>query len=976
MSFCWKRLRCLLPLAIISLGCWLAYWTFTFSSVPRVDSNRIQDQTSLNDESLYLKFENNKNFGKQIKHEAIKENPPSKVEDDYGELDTNDKEEKVEDSILGGEVKWPGDEDIYDDNVADGKKDVAVDDLLKSKLSANSNDEDEYINFPAEEEIIVNKVATTPGYNSRKDAVDSEVKVSIERVEPSQIQGNDFEREPVWRTAPPHKEREPATPFPDAYPMPRKRSNILLSITTSQPDTEKPRFSSGNSDLHHANYGEKKTSYTQSFYTMMHSGKASLVHEGINSDIIYMPDDIPSEAYIFSSNVLPSDVRLRPSVGNGRIATMIHARDVFFSGLYNGRLAESHRAAIPSSCSFNITGTDPPSNFTRYYSLNVGAGTYVEKSVSRDYNLTFKIYAHRSLTNLMVVEVDIVKFDMTIPLTLKVDLNRWTASYDLTFRSMDSNRAEVSYKVGTLNAPETSDSPDIELHVMYDHVPEFLTPSSKTFHTKWVFLTAYGTSKEEVEQSYNEGVSLIHGRDELFASHIREWGKLWNKGRVDIKGNLTLAKAAYGSFYYLLSSLPLKMDQHFKGLSPSGLALGDRDKDYQGRVMWDQEMWMFPPVLLFHPTLSAIMLHSRSRLARGAKVNADQGKLTGLLFPWESGATGVELNSDHLRGTLSPFVSAGIVFALQQLLYATNSTVLMRQFSQMITSIGHFLVSHKLSCRDNKCSVKDVLPFDDSHGVVSNSPFVNGIILNALQVISTFDTFQNRSFANHWSSFASEIIMPFDETMDFHPAYDFYKKDSVVREADAVLLGFPLLRQMLEGVRSKDLHYYESILDPRTSPMTWAMHAIGWLEVGDRVRADAAFQRQLSFIRNKFQVWSNRTLGSFHASNYLSAMGTYLQSLVNGYGGVRLHSDRLNFDPTLPANVDGMNFIGIDYLGSSVNVVVNTDEVVLVITGQLKRAVPLTLYIDSPEEVHTLTLQTAVRFRRRKFSILSAALPF
>lgn len=73
-------------------------------------------------------------------------------------------------------------------------------------------------------------------------------------------------------------------------------------------------------------------------------------------------------------------------------------------------------------------------------------------------------------------------------------------------------------------------------------------------------------------------MSLIHGKDELFASHIREWGKLWSKGRVDIKGNLTLAKAAYGSFYYLLSSLPLKMDQHFKGLSPSGLALGDKDK--------------------------------------------------------------------------------------------------------------------------------------------------------------------------------------------------------------------------------------------------------------------------------------------------------------------------------------------------------------------------------------------------------------
>lgn len=69
----------------------------------------------------------------------------------------------------------------------------------------------------------------------------------------------------------------------------------------------------------------------------------------------------------------------------------------------------------------------------------------MEKSVSRDYNLTFKVYAHRSLTNLMVVEVDVEKFDMTTPLTLKVDLNRWTASYDFTFRTLDSNRAEVRF---------------------------------------------------------------------------------------------------------------------------------------------------------------------------------------------------------------------------------------------------------------------------------------------------------------------------------------------------------------------------------------------------------------------------------------------------------------------------------------------------------------------------------------------------
>ena len=56
--------------------------------------------------------------------------------------------------------------------------------------------------------------------------------------------------------------------------------------------------------------------------------------------------------------------------------------------------------------------------------------------------------------------------------------------------------------------------------------------------------------------------------------------------------------------------------------------------------MWDQELWMFPPVLLFHPTLSAIMLSSRNRLSGGAKFNARQARFSGLMFPWESGSTG------------------------------------------------------------------------------------------------------------------------------------------------------------------------------------------------------------------------------------------------------------------------------------------------------------------------------------------------
>ncbi len=51
---------------------------------------------------------------------------------------------------------------------------------------------------------------------------------------------------------------------------------------------------------------------------------------------------------------------------------------------------------------------------------------------------------------------------------------------------------------------------------------------------------------------------------------------LWQNGRIDVSGNLKLAKAIYGSLYYLTSSIPLVNDPSWPyiGLSPGGLPFG------------------------------------------------------------------------------------------------------------------------------------------------------------------------------------------------------------------------------------------------------------------------------------------------------------------------------------------------------------------------------------------------------------------
>ena len=68
----------------------------------------------------------------------------------------------------------------------------------------------------------------------------------------------------------------------------------------------------------------------------------------------------------------------------------------------------------------------------------------------------------------------------------------------------------------------------------------------------------------------------------LLSSHVQEWRSVWSRGRIDVKGDISIARLAYSSLYYILSSLPFQADPvsewPFFGLSPGGLAHGEKDK--------------------------------------------------------------------------------------------------------------------------------------------------------------------------------------------------------------------------------------------------------------------------------------------------------------------------------------------------------------------------------------------------------------
>jgi protein-glucosylgalactosylhydroxylysine glucosidase len=77
----------------------------------------------------------------------------------------------------------------------------------------------------------------------------------------------------------------------------------------------------------------------------------------------------------------------------------------------------------------------------------------------------------------------------------------------------------------------------------------------------------------------------------------------------------------------------------------------------------------------------------------------------------------------------------------------------------------------------------------------------------------------------------------------------------MIKQADVVLLDFPLMWPMTEEVRRNNLLTYEPITRADGPAMTWSMHAIGFLELKDFVEAQRLFEQSYeTYVRKPFNV--------------------------------------------------------------------------------------------------------------------------
>eukprot|EP01094_Clydonella_sp_ATCC50884_P024299 TRINITY_DN6053_c0_g1_i6.p1 TRINITY_DN6053_c0_g1~~TRINITY_DN6053_c0_g1_i6.p1 ORF type:complete len:619 (+),score=112.96 TRINITY_DN6053_c0_g1_i6:506-2362(+) len=561
-------------------------------------------------------------------------------------------------------------------------------------------------------------------------------------------------------------------------------------------------------------------------------------------------------------------------------------------------------------------------------------------------------YAHRSRRSLLVLEVVVDNARNDKEVAIKLVANPGT-SQDVSFRAL---RKHTDYTLlsGQIEEPEERRSQAVSVGVAYSTLPDVIEVSGGDVETVTFLMavrtTIQGDSQYPAVDALQDLEGAIAAKHSLFHEHQQEWQKIWGEGGFEVGGNVELAAVVNSSMYWLLSSA--RADWPWS-LSPGSLA----SNGYNGHSFWDCETWMFPPLLLTHPIVARSLLEYRHRHTAGAALKAlsYRGEMCnasappapllssfggvasrgggggiagcgyeGLMFPWESAFTGNEVCP--IAGSTCWFeqhISGDVAFAVWQYYEASGDELWRRSVGfPLVAGIAKFWAS-RVSGGPHSFSIAGVIPPDEYAYNVTNSAYTNAVARFSLLTALEWGEELGIALPSEWASIANGLPIPFDRERGIHLEYDGYTNDTI-KQADVILLGFPLMVPMQQSRRKNDLIFYSEVTDPNGPAMTWSMTAVGYLEiVRDEPSAFAKaayyFERSFANAQKPFLVWTETPTGG--TVNFITGVGGFLQGVAFGYGGLRLRAGVLCFGAAhLLPNSTSLVMRGINYHGASLDV--------------------------------------------------------
>ncbi len=463
-------------------------------------------------------------------------------------------------------------------------------------------------------------------------------------------------------------------------------------------------------------------------------------------------------------------------------------------------------------------------------------------------------------------------------------------------------------------------------------------------------LEAEGLTTEQLQALGLEQLrrDAAEGFDRLAAESAAAWAeKVWDRAPIEIDGpafDQFMIRFAQYHMQLMTPTHDRRMNIGAKGLSGEG---------YKGHTFWDTEIFLLPYFIFCMPEVARSLEEYRYLSLPGAHAKAKHNGYEGAQFPWEGAwrddgeVTPEYMGTDIVTGQLikvwSGFIeihiTADVAFGVWQYYVCTGDQDYMDRCGyELIFDCAKFWLSRLEPGEDGLLHMNDVVGPDEYKEHVNDNAFTNYMARwNMQKAVEYAQLLQKEKPALYaaldeklglaallpqWIETLPRIfltlpndqnVLPQDATYLTLPDIDLTKyrnqthvgsiyKDfnqeqiirmQVTKQADVMVLFCLLEEQFSPAVKKASWDYYE----PRTlhdSSLSLSTHSVLACDIGDTALGYAMFEKACGIDLSNDDPHSSDA--GIHAASY----GGLWQSVVYGFGGLRMIGGKLRVSPSLP----------------------------------------------------------------------------
>lgn len=474
----------------------------------------------------------------------------------------------------------------------------------------------------------------------------------------------------------------------------------------------------------------------------------------------------------------------------------------------------------------------------------------------------------------------------------------------------------------------------------------FAAHSGQTYtFTKYV---AVVTSRDSASPATDARAASLQaaqlGQSALQSENAGAWSGIFAHS-VTVGGDPSLQTAINANTYDLYASIrPDSPD----AIGPSGLS----SDGYAGMVFWDSDIWMFPAILATHPEVAKAAVDYRYNTLAAAEHDAAANGYQGAFYPWTAGDDGYTgsdcygtttdandkiISDPNFSCSQELHLQADIAISQWEYYEATgDKSWLQSRGWPVLQALANFWVSKAVPNSTGGYDISPIQPPDEYHTGVTDSAYTNAAAATALNDAVHAAQVVGVTPPASWTTVAAGVTktIPFDSNLNIYDEYQGYNGEQI-KQADTVMLTYPLNFPMASGVGLNDLNYYAPRTDLQGPAMTDAIHSIDASALN--APGCSAYTYMLRsyepFLRAPYDQFAETRTGPNTGFNFLTGVGGFLQVFEYGYSGLRFTPTAVQLDPSLSPQLPGITLNGLEWQGRVFNVAIGLQSTTVTLTS-------------------------------------------